>query len=72
MRLTPTEQQRLLPFGAARLARVAADGRAAPGADSAVPPIEVHPEDGAVSSYGRPLSTDPVAAVPLNGTYLLS
>ncbi|MFB3739045.1 MAG: urease subunit alpha [Candidatus Velamenicoccus archaeovorus] len=40
-------------------------------ANTAVPPIEVSPEDGAVTLDGRPLRAEPVTRVPLSRRYLL-
>ncbi len=40
-------------------------------ANTAVPPIEVSPTDGAVTLGGRELAADPVSRVPLNRLYFL-
>jgi urease subunit alpha len=40
-------------------------------ANTAVPPIEVSPEDGSVTLEGRPLRAEPVTRVPLSRRYLL-
>jgi urease subunit alpha len=47
-------------------------GRADLVANTAVPPIEVSPTDGAVSLAGRTLTAEPVAEVPLNRLYFVS
>src|SRR5204862_7146639 len=41
-------------------------------ANTVAPPIEVSPADGTVTLLGRPLTSDPVADVPLSRRYLLA